>query len=84
MLFYDTILAFSAAPANGDEIQVHHIGFASPVNSDVASSTEELALLLSLIVILLLLFNLAELELVLLEQSTLVVLVIVSNKLEYH
>ena len=34
---YDTILAFSAAPANGDEIQVRHIGFASPVNSDVTS-----------------------------------------------
>ena len=34
---YDTILSFSAAPANGDEIQVRHIGFASPVNSDVTS-----------------------------------------------
>ena len=34
---YDTILSFSAAPSNGDEIQVRHIGFASPVNSDVTS-----------------------------------------------
>ena len=34
---YDTILSFSGAPANGDEIQVRHIGFASPVNSDVTS-----------------------------------------------
>ena len=34
---YDTILSFNAAPANGDEIQVRHIGFASPVNSDVTS-----------------------------------------------
>ena len=34
---FDTILAFNGAPANGDEIQVRHIGFASPVNSDVTS-----------------------------------------------
>ena len=34
---YDTILAFSAAPGPGTEIQVRHIGFASPVNSDVTS-----------------------------------------------
>ena len=34
---YDTILSFTAAPANGDEIQVRHIGFASPINSDVTS-----------------------------------------------
>ena len=34
---YDTILSFNGAPANGDEIQVRHIGFASPVNSDVTS-----------------------------------------------
>ena len=34
---YDTVLAFSAAPAYGAEIQVRHIGFASPVNSDVTS-----------------------------------------------
>ena len=34
---YDTVLAFSAAPALNDEIQVRHIGFASPVNSDVTS-----------------------------------------------
>jgi len=34
---YDTTLAFSAAPALGAEIQVRHIGFASPVNSDVTS-----------------------------------------------
>ena len=34
---YDTILSFSGAPAYGAEIQVRHIGFASPVNSDVTS-----------------------------------------------
>ena len=34
---YDTILSFSAAPALNAEIQVRHIGFASPVNSDVTS-----------------------------------------------
>ena len=34
---YDTVLAFNGAPANGAEIQVRHIGFASPVNSDVTS-----------------------------------------------
>jgi len=34
---YDTILAFNGAPAHGAEIQVRHIGFASPVNSDVTS-----------------------------------------------
>ena len=34
---FDTILAFNGAPSNGDEIQVRHIGFASPVNSDVTS-----------------------------------------------
>ena len=34
---YDTVLSFSAAPALGTEIQVRHIGFASPVNSDVTS-----------------------------------------------
>ena len=34
---YDTILAFSSAPGPGTEIQVRHIGFASPVNSDVTS-----------------------------------------------
>lgn len=34
---YDTVLSFTAAPAYGAEIQVRHIGFASPVNSDVTS-----------------------------------------------
>jgi hypothetical protein len=34
---YDTILSFTGAPSLGDEIQVRHIGFASPVNSDVTS-----------------------------------------------
>ena len=34
---FDTVLAFNGAPANGAEIQVRHIGFASPVNSDVTS-----------------------------------------------
>ena len=34
---YDTILAFNGAPALNTEIQVRHIGFASPVNSDVTS-----------------------------------------------
>ena len=34
---YDTVLAFSAAPPSGVEIQVRHIGFSSPVNSDVTS-----------------------------------------------
>jgi len=34
---YDTVLSFSAAPANGTQIQVRHIGFSSPVNSDVTS-----------------------------------------------
>ena len=34
---YDTILSFNGAPALNAEIQVRHIGFASPVNSDVTS-----------------------------------------------
>jgi len=34
---YDTVLAFTAAPGNGTQIQVRHIGFSSPVNSDVTS-----------------------------------------------
>ena len=34
---FDTILAFNGAPALNAEIQVRHIGFASPVNSDVTS-----------------------------------------------
>ena len=34
---FDTVLAFNGAPAHGAEIQVRHIGFASPVNSDVTS-----------------------------------------------
>ena len=34
---YDTVLAFTAAPSSGAQIQVRHIGFSSPVNSDVTS-----------------------------------------------
>ena len=34
---YDTVLAFTAAPPSGTQIQVRHIGFSSPVNSDVTS-----------------------------------------------
>lgn len=34
---YDTVLAFTAAPPAGTQIQVRHIGFSSPVNSDVTS-----------------------------------------------